>query len=199
MNVVAFGPKSEVSIRRQNKRMEFTEIEEELGKDVESEQSVAGELVEGKSNSDEEDGEHGEAHELNRLAANEIDSGNGDPVSWNGTSADKNQITDGAVVECLVDGGSVGIANGSQNDTVVETESVFYGLVLPMKMVRRRLTESNVEEEPRACRSEQDLAILPLAIVTDEVVEAGLGDLESLVLGQVLGVDDLIGYALGLS
>jgi hypothetical protein len=75
-----------------------TEVEEELGNGVKSKQSVARQLVEAETDGGKEDGEHGETYELNWLAANGVGRGNCDPISWNGTSTDEDEITDGTVV-----------------------------------------------------------------------------------------------------
>ena len=51
----------------------------------------------------EEDGKNGESHQLNRLATNGIHQSDGDPVTWNGASADNNQVANCGVVENFVD------------------------------------------------------------------------------------------------
>jgi len=108
------------------------EVEEELGQNVESKETVRAELVPGESNNTEDDCEHEETHKLDRLASDGIAKGNGEPVSRDGTSADDDQVTDGVVVQDLVDAASTGVVDGSQNDGGVKRQSV----------------ESNIEEEP---------------------------------------------------
>ena len=51
------------------------EVEEELGEDVECEEGMAREVVVGEANDDEENGENGETHELDGLAAEGVDCG----------------------------------------------------------------------------------------------------------------------------
>ena len=99
-------------------------VEEELAQNVKSEQSTLRELVVGEANNAEEDGEEGEAHQLNRLAANCVDCSNRHPVSWNGTCADNDQVADGGVAEDVIHVAAAGVTNSSQNDGVVETKTV---------------------------------------------------------------------------
>lgn len=74
-----------------------SEVEEELGNDVESEKTVVGleKRVVGKADHDEDNGQDGEAHQLDGLTSNGINGGHGHPVTRNGTSTDQNQITNG--------------------------------------------------------------------------------------------------------
>ena len=134
------------------------EVEEELGEDVEGQERVFTKLVVGEADDAEENGEDCKASKLDGLAANGIDSSNGDPVAGDGTRADDDQITDGRVAEDFVHVTSSSIADGSQNDGVVETKTVV----------------GNVEEEPGASGTQEDLAMLPLAVVAPEVAPAGL-------------------------
>ena len=75
------------------------QVEEELGDDVEGQEGVAGKLVICETDNAEEDGQHGEAHELDRFPANGIDKGNSDPVARNGTSAHNDDVPDRGIVE----------------------------------------------------------------------------------------------------
>ncbi len=61
-------------------------------------------MLEGETPDDEENGEHGESHQLNRFAANSIDSRNRHPVTRNGTSADENSVTGSEMVQLMVNG-----------------------------------------------------------------------------------------------
>jgi len=79
------------------------EVEEELAQDVEAKQGVAGELFEGKADDAEEHGEEEEAAELDGLAADRVDEGDGDPVTGDGTGANEDEIADGGFVEDVVD------------------------------------------------------------------------------------------------
>ena len=81
-------------------------------------------LVVGKSNDDEENGQHSKAHELDWLSADGIHGSDSNPVPWNGTSADDDEVAHGGVVEDLVDVRSLGVPNSLQNDRVVETKTV---------------------------------------------------------------------------
>lgn len=108
------------------------EVEEELGDDVESQQATLAQLVVGKTDDDEDDGEDEETHELDGLAAEGVDGRHGDPVPGDGTGADDDQVTNGGVVKDLVHVVALGVANGRQDDGVVETETV----------------KGDVEEEP---------------------------------------------------
>lgn len=164
----------------------LTEVEEELGQDVESEQALLADLVVGETDDAEEDGEERETHQLNGLAANGINGGNRDPVTGDGTGADEDEVTNGGVEEVLVHvlGVARAVANLGQNNRVVETETV----------------EGNIQEEPGTGRTEKNLAILPLGVVGEEVLPRGLGNLE---LGRLLlhGLDtgNLIGNTLVLA
>lgn len=135
------------------------EVEEELGEHIERQQAVFADLVVGKSNDDEEDGQNGKAHELNRLATNRVDRGDSHPVAWNGAGADNDQVADSSVAEDVVHIAAAGIANGTENDRVVETQAV----------------EGDIEEEPRARRAEENLAVLPLRVMSPEIGPRCLG------------------------
>jgi hypothetical protein len=81
-------------------------------------------VVVSKADDDENDGQKDETHKLDGLAADSIDGGHGDPVARNGASANNDQITNGRVAENVVDIITLGIANGLENDRVVETKTV---------------------------------------------------------------------------
>jgi hypothetical protein len=102
------------------------EVEEELGQHVDGEKAVGGDVVISETHDDEEDGEDGEAHELDGLAADDIDSGHGEPVTGHGTSEHDDQVTDGSIVEVLVGGGSTGgrVTDDGQDGGVVERQTV---------------------------------------------------------------------------
>jgi len=97
---------------------------------------VAGEVVECETDHDEEDREHGEAHELDGLAAEGVDGGDGYPVAGNGTGADEDQISDGVVVEDLIHVLlTTGVTDCGQDDGVVETET--WGALLARDYIKR--------------------------------------------------------------
>lgn len=100
------------------------EVEEELAEHVEGEEGAFGELVVGEADDAEEDGQDGEAHQLDWLAANGVYGCNCDPVSWNGTGADDDQVTDSGVAENVVHVGAAGVSNSCENDRVVQAETV---------------------------------------------------------------------------
>ena len=60
-------------------------------------------MIVSEANYDEENREHGEAHELDWLAAYRVDSGDCDPISRYRASADDDQVSNGASAEHLVD------------------------------------------------------------------------------------------------
>ena len=129
----------------------------------------------------EHDCQNDKSTELNWFAANSIDSCDRDPVTRDSTSANEDQVTDGDVVEDLVDAVALGVTNRLQDSCVIETDTV----------------ESNVKEEPRASRTEQDLSVLPLAIVLAEVAPGSLGDLHARCrVAHFVDASNLVGNAL---
>lgn len=166
----------------------LTKVEEELGKDVDSQQAVGGDVVVSETHYDEQNGEDDETTELDGLAANGVNGGDRDPVSGHSTSQDNDQVTNGGVVQELVDAGdrlaAGGETNGLQNLSVVQGETV----------------EGDIKTEPRASSSEQEKEVLGLGIVAAKVTPAGLGDFEVIlgVLGDG-GTSDLIRLTLMLS
>ena len=118
----------------------------------------------GEADHDEERREHAEAHDLDRLAAPDVEEGDRHPVARQRARKDEDQVADGLLVVDLVDVGAARVADGGQDDGVVEREAVV----------------GDVEEEPRARRAQQDLAVLPPPVVRAEVLPAGLGGCEFL-------------------
>jgi len=103
--------------------------------------------VPGKSNNAKEDSKDSETTKLNGFTTNGIDSSDGEPVTWNGTSHDENNVTNGVLVENLIDITemvsevhvklkiylpSSAISNSSENNGIVQRDTV----------------ESNVKEKP---------------------------------------------------
>lgn len=138
------------------------EIEEELGQDVAGEEAARANLVVGETHDAEEDGEDDEAYKLDWLTADGVDECDGHPVTWNGTSANQDDVTNSNVVEELVGVGALAVADSLEDGRVVETNTV----------------ESNVEQEPGGSSSEEDLAVLPSTDVAAEVSPRWLWDLE---------------------
>lgn len=159
-----------------------SEVEEELGDNVAGQKTFFSNLVVSETHDAENDCQDDEAHQLNWLASDGVGESDSDPVARNCSSADQDHVSNSDVVQVLVSGLATGIANGSQNSSVVETDTV----------------ECDIEEKPRTGSSEQDLAVLPLADVSEEVGPGCLGDLK---LGSSVthGADasDFIWYTLG--
>lgn len=104
----------------------LTKVEEELSDDVDSKEAVGAQLVVGETHDDEEDGQDSEATKLDGLTAQSINGSDRNPVSRDGTSEDNDNVTNGGVVQVLVDGGGVlgRVANDAQNGAVVEGETI---------------------------------------------------------------------------
>jgi hypothetical protein len=65
--------------------------------------SVVSKNNQGRTHDDEQDGEHGETHELNGLAAPGVDEQEGHPVPGNETGDRDDQVADGHIVKGFVD------------------------------------------------------------------------------------------------
>ena len=120
-------------------------------------------LVVGEPDADENDRKHDEAHHLNGFTAPSVDESNGDPISRDRSSTDNDKISNGGVVKGFIHGISLGVTDGTQDDRVIETKTI----------------KGNIKGEPRARCPEQNFAVLPLAIVAEEVRPASLGNLET--------------------
>lgn len=110
----------------------------------------------------EEDGQEDETHKLNWLAADSIAQRNGDPVTWNSTSADENDVADSDVVVVVIDiGGVRAETNGGENGRIVETNTVEGNILwkvseqlmpaCPRTILLRRTTTQPCREGP--CRT----------------------------------------------
>jgi hypothetical protein len=166
----------------------LTKVEEELGKDVNSQQAVGGQVEVGETHDSEQDGQDDETAELDGLAANGVNGSNRDPVSRDGTGQNDNQVTNGGVVEELVDVADGLAAGGETND--LENLSIVQG----------ETVESDIQAEPRTSSSDQEKEVLALGVVAAKVAPAGLGNLE--VLLGVLGssrTGDFIRFAFALT
>lgn len=102
----------------------WSEVEEELGDNVKSKECTSRKFVVCEAHDAEDDGENDEATNLDGFATNGIDESNSNPVSWNSTGADDDQVTDGDVVQDMVDVGSSSIADLLQDDGVVEGDTI---------------------------------------------------------------------------
>src|ERR1700760_4527373 len=79
-----------------------SEVEEKLGQNVEGQKSSLVEMAVCETDDDKDDGEQSEAHQLDWLATNGVDSCNSDPVAWDGASANNDQVAHGGVAENFV-------------------------------------------------------------------------------------------------
>lgn len=109
--------------------------------------------MECKPDDAEESCENGESHKLNWLSSDSVHSEDGDPITRNGTSTDQDQISNGVVVQLVVNIGGRRVANLREDDRVIETETI----------------ECDVQQEPRTCRSEKDLSKAPLSVMAAEI------------------------------
>ena len=108
------------------------EVEEKLAENVETEFAARANDIVSETEDAEEDGEEGEAHELDGLATDGVNQSDGDPVTGDGTGTDDDQVTDSVVVVNFVHVVTTGVANSSEDDSVVQRDTV----------------ESDIEEEP---------------------------------------------------
>ena len=161
----------------------WAEVEEELRQDVEGKKTAGWELVVSESNDDEEGSEHREAHDLDWLASPNIEKSDRRPVTWKGTGTDQDQVTDSSLVVSLVDGIAASEADSSENNGVVERETVV----------------SDIKQEPRSSRTEEDLAVLPLSVVAAEVLPRGLWDVDLLWCLHGCEASHLIWVSTGLA
>ena len=102
-----------------------------------------------KADDDEEDSQHGEAHQLDRFPANGVHSCDSDPVARDGAGADQDEIADGGIVKDLVDGVAFGESNGGQDDGVVKSQTIAGALLAESLLTgTQRYSQSNIKEEP---------------------------------------------------
>jgi|TARA_R110002003_G_scaffold52_13_gene4446 hypothetical protein len=85
---------------------------------------MAAEVVVGETPNTKEDGEQDEADELEGLAADGVNSGNGEPVAWNGASANQDAVSCGKVVELVVDSCAATVPNGLEDSSGIQTETI---------------------------------------------------------------------------
>lgn len=85
---------------------------------------MVADLVVGEAEDKEEDGEHDEAGELERLPTNSIDGGNSQPVTWDGTGANQDTVTSGEVVQLVIDSLATSIADGCKDSGGVQSQTV---------------------------------------------------------------------------
>jgi len=151
-----------------------TEVEEEVAQAVKEHKGlfVGGcgcEFVKSEAHDNENDRKHDEAHELDGLATPVIDEKESDPVARNQTSSGQDEVTDADVNQVVINGLETFGA------WVTETDSC--------KDDRRVKTETivcNIESEPRVSTAEEDLEVLPLAVVSLEVGQRRSGSVNAL-------------------
>lgn len=104
----------------------LTEVEEKLRQNVDGKKTIGRELVVSKTHNDEKNGKNAEAHQLDSLSADSINSRDGNPVSRNSTSEHNNDVTNSGVVQVLVDVvGILGrVTNDLENGTVVQRKTI---------------------------------------------------------------------------
>jgi len=109
-----------------------SKVEEELDDNVKTELTVGRDLVEGETPDDEKNGQDDESYELNWFASDGVNSGDGEPVTRNGTSTDDNAVTGSDLEELVVDVSGAGKSDSLKDSRLVKTETI----------------ESNIKEEP---------------------------------------------------
>lgn len=82
------------------------------------------ELLICETDADEDDGQHGESHQLDWFAADGIHQCHRDPVSRNRAGADNDQIADRGVVEDFVHRVSFRVADCGQDDGIVQAKPI---------------------------------------------------------------------------
>ncbi|KAH3664884.1 hypothetical protein OGATHE_003699 [Ogataea polymorpha] len=148
----------------------WTEVLEELGKNIERKKSLVSKFVVGESDNTEDAGQKEERNKLQAFSSNGVDGGNREPVAWNGTGTNKDQVTGSLVVKRVVDVFGGRVANGLQNGSGIQTQAVV----------------SNIQHEPRTNSTNEDLHVLPFGKVTKEVLGSGFWRSQFLVLVQSL-------------
>lgn len=135
-----------------------SKVEEELSDNVEGEETTFAQLVISETDDDEDNGQNSETHKLNGLATDGIDSSNCNPVARDGAGTGDDQVANCSVVKDFVDVVTLGISDGSQNDGIVQTETVV----------------GDIEEKPGTSSSEKHFSELPLRVMSPEVTPRSL-------------------------
>lgn len=116
-------------------------------------------LVEEATEDSEEKHVHGETEDLDWLASEGLNEGNGEEVAWEETGDGDDQVTGGCLHQ-LGPGVTGSEVDGGQDGGLVEVDAI----------------EGNVDEEPAEGAAEEDLEVAPLAEVGDELVVRLLSD-----------------------
>jgi len=101
----------------------WSEVEEELGNDNAGESS-SGANVSGTSKDTEHQGGDEETLDLNPPSAKQLNEGDGKEVTWDVTGDGNDQVTLSVLEEVLVWGLASGVSNISQNDRLVQVDTV---------------------------------------------------------------------------
>ncbi|KAH3662001.1 hypothetical protein OGAPHI_006182 [Ogataea philodendri] len=140
-------------------------------RDTVGSRSVSGWVTFTRNNeSGEDSGQNEETTDLNWLSSNSVHGSNSEPVTWNGTSANQNQVTSSLVVKGMVNVLGRCESDGGKNRCSVKTETVV----------------GNIQHEPGACSTNQNLHVSPLTEVDEEVSSRSLWRTSNLVLGKCL-------------
>lgn len=104
----------------------WSEVEEELSYDIETQQTIVSvlQIIITKANCNEKDCQNPEAYQLDRLASQCIDGRNGHPVARNCTGTDQNKISHGVAIEHFVDVMSTSPSNSREDDRVIEAKPI---------------------------------------------------------------------------
>jgi hypothetical protein len=155
-----------------------TPIEEELDQDVDGQLRMTRDLVECKTPDGKKDSENNETSELERLAANCVNGGNGEPVTWDSASADENAVSSGKVVQAPVDGLAATVSNGTEDGSGVQAKTVESNLRMSVRLSDSTCWKTYVKDEPGHGSAKEDLAVPDLAVEAEEVLKRSLGDIE---------------------
>lgn len=101
-----------------------SEVEEEIGQAVASNESTGADDVVSEADDAEEDREQDEPDKLNRLAANGIDGCHSEPVTWDSTSQHQNDVADSDTSVVFIDSIAFCVTDRCENSSVVETYTV---------------------------------------------------------------------------
>jgi len=155
-----------------------SEVEEELGEGEAGKLATGAEMGVVTSDDTEHERSDEETTDLNGLATDNLDKGNGEEVTRNVTGGGDDQVTVGVDEKSVVLVATLGETNGCKEDRLVQVDTV----------------ESNIDEEPGGSSTDEDLSVSPLGEVVDESSPLGLlglvselllkSDLGSLLLGS---------------
>jgi hypothetical protein len=70
---------------------------------------------------DEEDGQHGEADELEGFATDGVNGRNGEPITGDSSRANQDTVTSSELVKLVINSRSAPVANSLEDGSLVET------------------------------------------------------------------------------